>query len=296
MSEERKLVREVEVGEINVEMRDNKIKSKTYTGKDDLIVIVKDTRSAIDKMPRDVVAMHMIAGLSIGMLVGTSLMNFGFDIIGVIILAVTALYGLGGVVTITSKTENQNKDLINIESKGRGRVVELPESFINAIVKLESGKIRRVYQLIDDKKILEGLRVSNTKLLETEIPIALVDDRILVVLDEESNIEDLTTEQKAIFNIGKTIPELNTEDTQSVLNSLEQVYEYKIEVEKETEYNRIYQSLLDSNKDLGKEYPTLLESQKYLNNELNNISTKVNTEMIKNDELVKEVIKIKDVG
>lgn len=296
MSEESKLVREVDIGEINVEMRDNKIKSKTYTGKDDLIVIVKDTRDAIDKMPRDTVAMHMIAGLSIGIIVGTSLMNYGFDIIGVIILAVTAFYGLGGVVTIISKSENQSKDLIKIKSKGRGSVVELPESSINAIVKLESGKIRRVYQLIDDKKILEGLRVSNTKLLETEIPIALVDDRILEVLGEESNIEDLTTEQKAIFNIGKTIPELNTEDTQSVLNSLEQVYEYKIEVEKETEYNRIYQSLLDSNKSLGKEYPTLLESQKYLNNELNNISTKINTEMIKNDELVKEEIKIKDVG
>lgn len=296
MSEESKLVREVEIGEINVEMRDNKIKSKTYTGKDDLIVIVKDTRSAIDKMPRDVVAMHMIAGLSIGMLVGTSLMNFGFDIIGVIILAVTALYGLGGVAKIFSESENQSKDLIKIESKGRGRVVELPESSINAIVKLESGKVRRVYQLIDDKKILEGLSVSNTKLLESEIPIALVGDRVLEVQDEESNIEDLTTEQKAIFNIGKTIPELNTEDTQSVLNSLEQVYEYKIEVEKETEYNRIYQSLLESNKHLGKEYPTLLESQKYLNNELNNISTKINTEMIKNDELVKEVIKTKDVG
>lgn len=296
MSEESKLVREVEIGEINVEMRDNKIKSKTYTGKDDLIVIVKDTRDAIDKMPRDTFALHMLAGLSIGMLVGTSLMSFGFEIIGVIILAVTAFYGLGGVAKLISKSENQSKDLIKIKSKGRGRVVELPESSINAIVKLESGKIRRVYQLIDDKKILEGLSVSNTKLLETEIPIALVDDRILEVLDEESNIEDLTTEQKAIFNIGKTIPELNTEDTQSVLNSLEQVYEYKIEVEKETEYNRIYQSLLDSNKSLGKEYPTLLESQKYLNNELNNISTKINTEMIKNDELVKEVIKTKDVG
>jgi len=296
MSEERKLVREVEIGEINVGMRDNKIKSKTYTGKDDLIVIVKDTRDEIDKMPRDTVALYLLAGLSIGTIVGTSLMNFGFDIIGVIILAVTALYGLGGVAKIFSESENQYKDLIKIESKGRGRVVQLSESFINAIVKLESGKIRRVYQLIDDKKILEGLRVSNTKLLETEIPIALVDDRVLVVLDEESNIEDLTTEQKAIFNIGKTIPELNTEDTQSVLNSLEQVYEYKIEVEKETEYNRIYQRLLDSNKYLGKEYPTLLESQKYLNNELNNISTKINTEMIKNDELVKEVIKIKDVG
>lgn len=296
MSEERELVREVEIGEIKVEMRDNKIKSKTYTGKDDLIVLVKDTRDEIDKMPRDTVALYLLAGLSIGVMVGTSLLNYGLDVIGVIILAVTAFYGLGGVVTITSKTENQNKDLINIESKGRGRVVELPESFINAIVKLESGKIRRVYQLIDDKKILEGLRVSNTKLLETEIPIALVDDRILEVLGEESNIEDLTTEQKAIFNIGKTIPELNSEDTQSVLSSLEQVYEYKITVEKETEYNRIYQSLLESNKYLGKEYPTLLESQKYLNNELNNISTKINTEMIKNDELLKEMIKIKEVG
>lgn len=289
MSEERKLVREVEVGEINVEMRDNKIKSKTYTGKDDLIVIVKDTRDEIDKMPRDTFALYMLAGLSIGVIVGTSLMNYGFGVIGLIILAVTAFYGLGGMVTLISKSENQYKDLINIESKGRGRVVQLPESFINAIVKLESGKIRRVYQLIDDKKILEGLRVSNTKLLETEIPIALVDDRILEVLGEESNIEDLTTEQKAIFNIGKTIPELNTEDTQSVLNSLEQVYEYKINVEKETEYNRIYQSLLDSNKYLGKEYPTLLESQKYLNNELNNISTKINTEMIKNTDLVKGI-------
>lgn len=282
------LVERKEYGEIRIDLQSNGEQSKVYTGSEDLVVIVKGRGIETVKLNKKKALLHGLTVSPLALLGGLTVAFVGFEMLGASIMSLGAFYGLGSASALYSSfSQGSGKERNKIESKGMGNVIQIPEIMINGIVKLESGKIKRVYQLIDDKKVLEMLKVEDIQLIEREIPIALIDDNISEIIADDVKVETLSVEQKAMYNIGKTIPKLSDRDTMNVLRTLKEVYGYKIKKEDEEEYDRAYQRMLEDNKNLDTKYPALTGSKNYLKQELNNVSTKVNTELKKNADLVK---------
>lgn len=282
------LVEREEYGEIRIDLQSNGEQSKVYTGSEDLVVIVKGRGIETVKLNKKKALLHGLTVSPLALLGGLTVAFVGFEMLGASIMSLGAFYGLGSASALYSAfLQGGGKERNKIESKGMGNVIQIPEIMINGIVKLESGKIKRVYQLIDDKKVLEMLKVTDIQLIEREIPIALIDDNISEIIADDVKVETLSVEQKAMYNIGKTIPKLSDRDTMNVLRTLKEVYGYKIKKEDEEEYDKAYQRMLEDNKNLDTKYPALTGSKNYLKQELNNVSTKVNTELKKNADLVK---------
>lgn len=282
------LVERKEHGEIRIDLQSNGEQSKVYTGSEDLVVIVKGRGIETVKLNKKKALLHGLTVSPLALLGGLTVAFTGFEMLGAAIMSLGVFYGLGSASAVVSAfSQGSGKERKKIESKGRGNVIQIPEIMINGIVKLESGKIKRVYQLIDDKKVLEMLKVEDIQLIEREIPIALIDDKITEIIADDVKVETLSVEQKAMYNIGKTIPKLSDWDTMNVLRTLKEVYGYKIKKEDEEEYDRAYQRMLEDNKNLDTKFPALTGSKNYLKQELNNVSTKVNTELKKNADLVK---------
>lgn len=256
-----------------------------YEGDTNLLVISRDTRTEYEKVSKIDVALRLVVILSITILLGVGLEKYTSEIVSIVVMLVGLLFSVKGVSRILNVDAPYTKAK-SIQPKGKGKIVGVREEDLNNIVKLKNDEIKRVYQLISDDDIINNLEIKTGEIITNYLPVRLLENEITHIIPQNKDTEGMTMEERAIYNIGNTIPKISEEDKDSIISALERVYKHKTDVENGEEYSKVYTKLLDKNKNVDFKIPTLEGSQEYLRKELGIINLKLGKELETNKEIV----------
>lgn len=277
-----------DTGVLNSTMEGGKIKTPTYEGDSDLLVISRDTRTQLEKKSKGDVAMKTLLTLSLTVLLGVGMAEFVNIIVSLIVMLIGIIIALPWFATLLQDKVGYT-NARPISAIGNGKVIRVLEKDLNDIVKLQNGEIKRIYQLIDDKDIIDNIEIKRGELIDYYLPVGLIENKITHTIKNESPKEDMTIEGRAIYNIGQSIPLLEDTERDSIIKSLDKVYKHKTNVENSEEYEKEYTKLLEDNKNIDEKIPQLQGSQEYLRKELGKINDKVNKELNENKQIVKGI-------
>lgn len=277
------------MGRIEVGLANGEVVSKTYDGRDNLLIFKKVKWYRREEVRKQSIKnmLELVIYAAMGM---TTALVFGDNAISLLIgipifILMMARFGIG-----MSKIEDFHS-AHKVKYKSESEITDVYEfdGEHNNLVMLEDGNICRIYQLIDDN-IVEGLSISNEELLTSEIPVSIGDKEIKKEISHDIAPSELSVEGKVVYDIGNSIPKISVEDMKSILDSIESIYRYKVSKDREELYNSEYKKAIEINKgNIKKQNPILTNSEEYIKEELKSLRRQLNKELEENKVLVKEL-------
>lgn len=113
---------------------------------------------------------------------------------------------------------------------------------LNNVVKLKGGKVYRIYQLIDENRVLSTYGLNDLNILD-DYDFVPIKGEIVRDIGNGIKREDLSIEGRAVYDIGVGIPKLSIKEIKSLLTSIKSARELKIQEELDSRYNKEYGKL-----------------------------------------------------
>lgn len=163
----------------------------------------------------------------------------------------TAILFIGGIISVLMQlnTDSKQHKVVGIEEYNLPDTNDYTSMFkeeLNDIVKTEDGKVRRLYQLIDDSNILNTFSIDYDTF--DKLNVLPIKGNIIKQISTKLKRDELDRESKVIYDVGNTIPKLSKEEINNILEAISYSRDIVIQERLISEYEVNYKELSENNK------------------------------------------------